>query len=111
MEKVIFSKIGQGLTILNSENLIDFIEPAPFVLAGQELIPGEYYTLNGFFKIPIEYSGLLKNEISKYLCFYLGEEDGIKYYTVYAFINEIRIFKKFTETSGRDFNYKNGFWK
>jgi hypothetical protein len=114
MEKFIDSKIGLCMCIDGSENVEDYIKTLPVTLANEVLTPGEFTTLSNFFKIPIQFSGVLK-ENKEIMCFYLGNDenlfDSVKIYDCYYYISPTRFFDKYRSNSGRDFNLVNGVWK
>ena len=115
MEKVIYSNNGGlGLILENDEKESDFIENQSFVVNGEEIKPGYFYDLSGYFLQPMRFCGSLNGE-NNCMVFYTGESTDLFekkrfYYCVY-WISETRIANKYTWTSARDFNYKNGEWK
>ena len=100
-----------GLIFQQGENMEDYFLPEILEVGNDCLIPGENTTMSGFFNVPVKYVGILKDEQSKFMCFYLGEDDRQHYYEVVVYINSLRIFKKYTDLSGRDYIFKNNKWK
>jgi hypothetical protein len=115
MEKVFFNNgVGQGLILSSIDNESSYIGKVAVTINGKEIKPGELTDLDGFFNHPIKFSGVFI-EHPALLCFFLGEEKDLfnvyRYYDCYYLIDEDRLFKKYKEDSGRDFNFINGQWK
>jgi len=115
MEQVIYSGSG-GLGIISkNENEADFIEAKAVSLADKIIEPGSMTDLFGKFTKPIRYAGLLKENEHEVMCFHTGDIEDIfgktSYYYCWYKISEYRIFNKYTELSGRDFNWINNQWK
>jgi hypothetical protein len=111
IEQVFFSKnFGQGIIADSCDNNNDFIKPIDIILNGEQLTVGAKTTVQNFFKIPLEYVGIYKGT-KNLMVFYLGEDNGKKYYDCYYKIDEKVIFKKYKENSGRTFNYIKNKWK
>ena len=105
---------GLGLILHGEELESDFIENQSFVVNGEEIKPGHFSDLFGFFTEPMRFCGALKDK-PKLMVFYSGDSTNLFekkrfYYCVY-WISETRIVNKYTWTSARDFNFKNGEWK
>lgn len=115
MNKVIFSKIGMGVTFDSIEDMNENILPVSVKLASGEVVPGKKTDLGGFWAHPIEYKGLLKGEDNEMMVFYLGESQDLFEQTIYcdvvARIDENVLFKKYTERSGRDFKWIKNQWR
>jgi len=120
MEKVFYSNSGGMGIILNHSEFIRkhvFFEQSRIEYPDGSLflIPGVESNLWGFWNVPMEYVGTLKSTSKNCLVFYAGEESTIfetkhYFYCVYL-ISPSRIFIKYNESSGRDYNYINGKWK
>lgn len=109
--KVMFPNIGTGyLTTSPIKGLVK----TPTTLAGETLIVGKKTTLQGYFLKPTEYVGFIQQQNSIELFFLLGTENSIfetKYYYENLFkINELRTFKMFSNSAGRDFNFIEQKW-
>lgn len=114
IEKVYFGfNIGQGFILSNKEDELKYVDTNNVIVAGELIKPNYMTSLSGFFNIPIQFVGTLKDE-KNLMCFYLGSESDLfgekHYYDCYYLITNTRIFKKYTEDSGRDFNFKNKVW-
>ena len=89
MEKVIYSNNGGlGLILENEEKESDFIENQSFVVNGEEIKPGYFYDLSGYFLQPMRFCGALV-ENNKWMVFHtcnvVGNNDRIEkriYYCV-----------------------------
>lgn len=115
MERVIFGGgVGQGLIMNHDDNASDYIDSKSITVADEEIFPNTLTALKGFFKHEIKYVGLLKGE-KNVMCFYLGFDKDVlfpkHYYDCYYRITNDRLFCKYTEKSGRDFNFINNKWK
>lgn len=111
IEQVFFSnKVGQGIMTTDDEKEETFVNKTSIFLNGESIEPGSLTTLQNFFKKPIQYVGIYKGT-RNLMVFYLGTEGLFKYYDCYYKIADKVIFKKYTEGSGRTFNYIKDKWK
>lgn len=111
VEQVIFNKnCGQGLIADVADAEETFILRQDICINGEQLICDCLTSLQNFFKHPIRYAGIYRGT-KNLMVFYLGEDNGKKYYDCYYKIDEQVIFKKYTDRSGRTFNYIKDKWK
>ncbi len=118
MEKVIYSCNGGLGVILHNENEADFINHESIFVGDRLFLPGDMTDFMGMFIKPIRYAGLLiesESESRKIMCFHTGDDSDLfgkkSYYYCFYKISDSRIFNKYTENSGRDYNWINGQWK
>lgn len=115
MEKVIYSERGGLGMILTNENEDFYIKKESLVLHGEDLIPGTFTDMDGYFLKPIRFCGLLKNENTKVLVFHTGDVDDLFFKTSYYYcvywINENRIANTYSYGTVRDFHWKDNRWK
>jgi hypothetical protein len=116
MEQVIFNnKIGQGFILDETDQEADYVNPIPVTINGVLIQPGEMTTMSGYFLHPVKYVGKFKSSVPELICFYLGSNTDLegtkRFYDCYYKITEQRLFKKYAEQSGRDYNLINGIWK
>ena len=115
IQKTIYNhQCGLGV-VTDSFNLIyQIATPKKVSVNAQEITPGELTHLSNFFAHEIKYIGKLTDH-EDCLVFYLGSNktlfEEIHYFKCIHKISETRLFDKYTEISGRDFNYINGQWK
>lgn len=115
MRRVIFSNNnGLGLIASVGEDESTFIRKEPVFVGGETIQPEQKTDLQGYFKHPITFAGLLKED-KRVLVFRLGEESDLfesnVYYQCIYRITENRLFQKYTDLSGRDYRFINGRWK
>jgi hypothetical protein len=112
--KVMFGG-GVGEGYITTSPITD-LNKKPVSLAGETLIAGQKTTLQGFFARPIEYVGCIKikNKMIE-LVFHFGFENTLfetkYYYESLHKVSAIRVFKMYSFSGGRDFNFKNNKWK
>lgn len=115
MEKVFFSKIGMGIIFESMEELEENVIPIEVEFKPGIIYPNTMTDLFGFWKCPILYKGILKDQIHNFMVFYLGNDNDLfdsRFYCDGIFwISETRMFKKYNDLSGRDFNLIDGKWK
>lgn len=116
MIKTIYpNKGGMGLILENAENIKDFTTNETIKVAGKTINIGNKTSLNNYFDKSLEYCGLLKNETSKCMVFYLGDDTDLfselQYYKCLYLIAERRLVDKFKEGTAKDFNWINNQWK
>ena len=114
MYKAIDTFIGNYLVLENEDKAADYINPIEVQLVNETLVPGTKTDLTKFFKHPIEYAGILKED-PRVLMFYLGEDADLfqnkRFYDCYFKITDSRLFKKYNDRTGRDYNFIKGKWK
>jgi hypothetical protein len=118
MEYAMFSKgIGMGVIFHSDQEIKENILPKKANAKSGDLIPGDLTTFGNMFNRPIKYLGMLKEktESSPCLTFEFHRESDLFETRIYCdcffLIEPNRLFKKFTELSGRDYNFINGKWK
>lgn len=104
-ERRIDSKQGTYI-VAESREFETILEKRALELLDLKIDPGQKTDLHGFFNKPCEFVGFYEDNGA---CFYLGNGNsnlfgsGGSYYDVTFIISEKRLFKKYTEKSGRDF--------
>ncbi|MFC4262447.1 hypothetical protein ACFOWM_06145 [Ferruginibacter yonginensis] len=116
MEKVIYSSnMGLGIICEDDEPLP--VNNTPINVAGEVLNVGTKTTMSGYFKKPLEYCGLLAGEEleTNVMVFHIGDVQNLfkklRYYQCIYWVEQNRLFEKYTESSGRDYKFINGIWK
>ena len=112
--------IGYGLVAWSDtckEEVLETLDITTQVTFGREtLIPGQGTSLGGFFSKPVEFCGTIQPEGMKmrYMYFYLGEDATLfstkHYFEKIALIADNKFYCHFTESGGRDYNFKNNTW-
>lgn len=116
MEYCIFKKIGIGFILNDYEynNLHNILDNTNFRVVNETLVPNNYTTLSNFFDSPVLYAGELKDRKNA-MAFYLGFDEDLfektHYFQCLYHIANDRIFTKYTEYSGRDYNFIDNKWK
>lgn len=114
MDKQLLGALGQVVIFDDYEDMKLHIDPITVQLASGDLVPGEMTTVGGYWAAPLKFVGVLRD--NPMVCvFYVGVhanifENCILCDTFYR-IHHDRIFKKYTDSSGRDHNWINGRWK
>lgn len=115
MEFLIDSSLGNYIIFDSIEDSNNNLLPVSVTVKPEQLHPGAMTTMGNLFKRPIEFLGLLKDRESKVMLFKFAHEKSLFderiYCDCYFLISETKLFKKFNELWGRDFNYINGVWK
>lgn len=115
IEKVFFAGgFGQGFILQDKTKEESLLLKENINILDQVITPGNMTDLAGFFLKKIQFVGFLKEE-TNCMCFYLGCEQSLfetkYYYDCYYLITESRIFKKYGEHFGRDYNFIDNKWK
>ena len=114
MKQLIDSRIGMYMVLEVNDHEPDFIKPQTVELCSEILTPGGKTTLTNHFTKPVEFAGVRVDD-ELILCFYLGDDEDLfthrRFYDCYYIITPSRLFKKYSELSGRDYNFINNRWK
>ncbi len=115
IQKTIFNnQCGLGVVTDSFQLIYQIATPEIVSINNEEIKPGKLTHLSNFFAHELKYIGKLKDH-DNCLVFYLGSNkslfEEVHYFKCIHKISETRLFDKYTEISGRDFNYINGIWK
>jgi len=132
MERVIYKNNGGLGLILTNESESDFILAEDVVLHGETLKPGDMTTIDGMFTAPMRYAGTIYHtnpETENYkgllisapgtrsraICLHAGDEENLlvkqSFYYCLFYIDENTLVNKFTDSTARNFIWKDGKWK
>jgi hypothetical protein len=113
---VYFSQVGAGVIFFSDDQINDAIDRQPAELAFGTLKPGDMTTMVNRFNRPIKYLGLLKekSDVLKCMAFEFHRSTDLFetkiYVDCYHIVSGTRLFKKYNDVSGRDYNFINGKW-
>jgi hypothetical protein len=116
MKKVFYPLLGQGIIFDSMQDLEENVIPVPAQFNYGFIEANTMTDVFGFWREPILFKGFLKEkDRSNCMVFYLGIEEDlfskkIHCDTIYL-ISKTRLFKKYNDLSGRDYNMVNGIWK